>query len=107
MLFSNKNIWRNFFLLTNSPKSNCSTKFKTPHDEELRHLHRPPRIFRIVKCKRFRYAGRVVQMGKADAKAYKMLVGKIIGKWLLARPRKRWEENIETDHKKVGCENGS
>jgi hypothetical protein len=46
-------------------------------------------------------------MGKADAKAYKMLVGKIIGKWLLARPRKRWEENIETDHKKVGCENGS
>jgi hypothetical protein len=30
-------------------------------------------------------------------------VGKLKGKKLLVRPRRRWEENIEMDLQKVGC----
>jgi hypothetical protein len=75
---SNKCTWHNFFLLTISPTSNCSTTFKTLHNEEFRHLYRSLRIFNIVKYKRFRRAARIARTGRAHAKAYEMLVGKIL-----------------------------
>jgi len=31
-------------------------------------------------------------------------VGKPEGKRLLAKPRRRWEDNIKMNHKEVGCE---
>jgi hypothetical protein len=34
---------------------------------------------------------------------YRFLVGKPEGKRLLGRPRRRWENNIKTDHQEVGC----
>jgi hypothetical protein len=34
---------------------------------------------------------------------YKILVGKPQGKTLFGRPKRRWEENIKTDHIKIKC----
>jgi hypothetical protein len=34
---------------------------------------------------------------------YRVLVGKPEGKRLLRRPRLRWEDNIRTDIREVGC----
>jgi hypothetical protein len=34
---------------------------------------------------------------------YNILVGKAEGKRPLARPRRRWENNIKTDFQEVGC----
>jgi hypothetical protein len=34
---------------------------------------------------------------------YRVLVGKPGGKGLLARPRRRWEDNIKMDLQEVGC----
>jgi hypothetical protein len=34
---------------------------------------------------------------------YRVLVGKPEGKRSLGRPRRRWEDNIKTDLKEVGC----
>ena len=34
---------------------------------------------------------------------YRVLVGKPEGKRPLGRPRRRWEDNIKMDLKKVGC----
>jgi len=34
---------------------------------------------------------------------YRVLVGKPDGKRPLGRPRRRWEDNITMDFKKVGC----
>jgi len=34
---------------------------------------------------------------------YRALVGKPVGKKLLGRPRRRWEDNIKMDLQEVGC----
>jgi hypothetical protein len=34
---------------------------------------------------------------------YRLLVGKYEGKGTLARPRRRWEDNIKMDLQEVGC----
>ena len=38
--------------------------------------------------------------------AYRVLVGKPKGKRPLGRPRRRWEDNIQMDLRKVGCDPG-
>ena len=38
--------------------------------------------------------------------AYGVLVGKPEGKKPLGRPRRRWEDNIKTDLREVGCDPG-
>jgi hypothetical protein len=35
---------------------------------------------------------------------YRVLVGKLEGKRLLGRPRRRWEDNIKMDLQELGCE---
>jgi hypothetical protein len=35
---------------------------------------------------------------------YRILVGKTEGKKSLGKPRCRWEDNVKTDHQKVGWE---
>jgi hypothetical protein len=72
------------------------------HNEELRDLYSSPRIIRIIKSRRMRWAGHVVRMGE-KRNAYKLLVvGKPEGKRPLGRPRCRWEDNIRMDLGEVG-----
>jgi hypothetical protein len=36
--------------------------------------------------------------------AYRILVGKPVGKRPLGRPRRRWVDNIEMDLREIGCD---
>jgi len=60
-----------------------------------------PIIFRVMKSRRMRWAGHVAGI-KETRGAYRVLVGKPLGKRPLERPRRRWEDNIKTDLQEVG-----
>jgi hypothetical protein len=55
----------------------------------------------VIKSRRLRWAGRIARM-KEGRSAFKILTGKPIGKRPLARPRRRWEENIGMDLIEIG-----
>jgi len=63
--------------------------------EELNYLYSLPNIFRVIKSRRMRWAGYVARKGDRRS-IYRVLVGKPEGKRPLARPRLRWEDNINT-----------
>ena len=56
---------------------------------------------RVVKSRRMRWAGHVARMGECRG-VHRVLVGKPEGKRPRGRPRRRWEDNIETDLREVG-----
>jgi hypothetical protein len=62
----------------------------------LRNLYSSPSIIRIMKSRRMRLAGHVVQM-EEKRNACRLLVGKPEGKRPLGRPRRSWVGNIKTD----------
>jgi hypothetical protein len=68
------------------------------HNEELHNLYSSPNIIRMIKSRRMRWAGHVSRMGKGNA--YGILVGKPGGKRPLARPRRRWVDNVKVDLKR-------
>jgi hypothetical protein len=37
--------------------------------------------------------------------SYRTFVGKPLGKWLIERPRRRWEDTIKVDLNNIDCEN--
>ena len=59
----------------------------------------------IIKSRRLRWAGHVARMEKSR-NACRVLVGKLVGKRPLVRPRRRWEDNIKMDLREMGCEPG-
>jgi hypothetical protein len=72
------------------------------HNEELIDLYSSPNILRVIKWRRMRWAGHVARMGERRG-AYRVLVGKPEGRRPLGRPRRRWEDNVKTDLREVGC----
>jgi hypothetical protein len=70
------------------------------HNEELNDLHFSPNI-RVIKSRRMRWAGHVARMGQRRG-AYRILVGSPEGRRPLGRPRRRWDDNINTDLPEVG-----
>jgi hypothetical protein len=60
-----------------------------------------PNIIREIKSRRMRWAGHVERMGEGRG-AYRILVGRPEGRRPLARPRRRWEDNIKIDLQEVG-----
>jgi hypothetical protein len=70
-------------------------------NEELRDLYSSPSIIRIIKSRRMRWVGHVARMGE-KRNAFRLLVRKPEGKRPLARPRRRWEDNIRMDLGEVG-----
>jgi hypothetical protein len=68
---------------------------------ELHNLYCSPSIIRIIKSRRMKWAGHVARMGE-KRNAYRILVGKVEGKRPLGRPRRRWEDNIKMDLRKIG-----
>jgi hypothetical protein len=55
----------------------------------------------MMKSRKIRYAGHVVQMGE-KRHAYRILVGKPEGKRLLGRPRRSWVDSIKMDLREIG-----
>jgi hypothetical protein len=58
-------------------------------------------FIRVTKSRKMRWAGHVAHMGSMK-NAYRILVGKSEGKRLLGRPRRRWEDNIIMELRKIG-----
>jgi hypothetical protein len=59
------------------------------HNEELHNLYSSPNIIRMIMSMRMRWAGHVAGMGETR-NAYRILVGKAVGKRPLRRQRRRW-----------------
>jgi hypothetical protein len=57
---------------------------------------------RVIKSRRMRWAGHVARMGEGRG-VYRVLAGKSQGWRPPGRPRRRWEDNIRMDLRKVGC----
>ena len=71
-------------------------------NEELNDLYSSPNFVRVIKSRRMRWAGNVVRMVE-ERGVYRVLDGKPEGKRPLARPRRRWVDNIRMDFQEVGC----
>jgi hypothetical protein len=70
------------------------------HNDELHSLYSSPNIFRVIKSRRMRWAGHVARMGEGRG-VYRVLVGRPEVKRPLGRPRRRWEDNIKLDLRKM------
>ena len=64
-------------------------------------MYSSPNIVRVIKLRRMRWAGHVAHMGEKGV--YRVLLGKPEGKRPLARPRRRWVDNIRMDLQEVEC----
>jgi hypothetical protein len=71
------------------------------HSEELHNFYTSPDIIRQVMSRRMRWAGHVARIGD-ERKVYKVLMGKPEGKRPLGRPRRRWQDGIRMDLRKIG-----
>jgi hypothetical protein len=56
----------------------------------------------VIKVKENEMAGKLARLGEGRG-VYRVLVGKPKGKKPLGRPRRRWENNVKIDLKKLGC----
>ena len=61
------------------PKGDENGEWRRLHNEELHSLYRSPNIVRVIKSRRFRWAGRLVRMEEGRS-AFKILTGKPTGK---------------------------
>jgi hypothetical protein len=66
------------------------------HNEKLHNLYYSPRIIRIIKSRKMRWARHVARMGE-KRNAYRILVGTSEGNRPLGRSRHRREDNIKMD----------
>ena len=64
-------------------------------------MYRSPNIVGIIKSRRLRRTGYVDRM-EDSRKAFKILIGKHMGKKPLGSPRLRWEDNISVDLEEIG-----
>jgi hypothetical protein len=71
------------------------------HNEELHNLYSWTNIIRIIKSRRTRCSRHVARIGE-KRNAYRILVGKPEGQRPLARPRRRWGDNIKMDAPEIG-----
>jgi hypothetical protein len=80
-----------------------SVKWRKLHNEELHDPYSSPTIVRMIKSRRMRWAGHVARMGRGEVYTG-FLWGNLRVREPLARPRRRWEDNIKMDPQEVGCE---
>ena len=60
----------------------------------------------MYKYRRLRWAGHVARMEEGRS-SFKIVTGKITGKRLLGRPRRRWEDNIRMDLEEIDINAGN
>jgi len=83
------------------PKRDENGEYRRLHNEELDSLYRYPNIIRVIKSRRWRWAGHVARMDE-DRSAFKFLTGTPTEKGPSGRPRRRWEGNIIMNRKVIG-----
>jgi hypothetical protein len=85
------------------PKREEDASWRNLHNDELHDLYSSPNIVRVIKSRRMRWAGHVARMEEGTG-VYRVLVGRPEGKRPLGRPRRRWENNIKMDLRKIGID---
>ena len=100
-MFENK-ILRKIFA---SKRNEIPGEWRKLHNVELHALYSSPNMIRNLKSRLLRWAGHVTRM-EQSRNAYRVLVGKLEGKRPLGRRRRKWEDNIKKDLRKVGCDPG-
>jgi hypothetical protein len=85
------------------PKREGDGSWKKLHNDELHSLYSSPNVARVIKSRRMRWVGHVARMGEGRG-VYRVLVGKPEEKRPLGRPRRRWEDNIKMDLRKIGID---
>ena len=89
-LFEKRVLWRIF-----GPRRDEGTvEWRKLRNEVLNDPYSSPNFVRIVKSRRIKWAGHVARMGERR--------GETVGKRLLGRPRRRWEDIINMDLQEVG-----
>jgi len=83
-------------------RDEVTREWRKLHNEELYNLYSSPNIVRVIKSRRMGWTGHVARMGEGRG-VYSVLVGKPEGRRPLGRPRRKWEDNIRMDLRKVGC----
>ena len=61
-----------------------------------------PSLSLLIVSRRMRWAGEVARVDERRV-VYRFVVGKPKRKTQLGRPRRRWEDNINTELQEVGC----
>jgi hypothetical protein len=84
-----------------SKRDEGTGEWRKLHSGELHNLCSSPDIFRQIKSRRMRWAGHMARMGEGR-NVYRVLVGKPEVKRPLGRPRRRWEDGIKMDLRKIG-----
>ena len=96
-LFENR-VFRRIF----GPKRDEVTgEWRKQHNKKLNDLYSTPRIIRVIKSRRIRWAGHIARMRERRV-TYWFLVGKPERKRPHGRPRRKWEDNTKMDLQKVG-----
>jgi hypothetical protein len=62
-----------------------------------------PNIVKVIESRRMRWAVHVAPIGEGRG-VYRVLVVRPEGKRPLGRPRRRWEDNIKMDFRKIGID---
>ena len=98
-VFENREMRRLF----GSKRDVVKGEWRKLHNEELNDIYSSPKIVRLIKSRKMRWAGHVAHMGERRG-VYKVLVRKPEGKRPFGRPRRRWEDYIKMDLQELGCE---
>jgi hypothetical protein len=85
------------------PKREEDGSWRKLRNDELLNLYSSPNMVRVIKSRRMRWAEHVARMGEGRG-VYRVLVGRPEGKRPLGRPRRRWEDNIKLDPRKIGID---
>ena len=91
-VFENRIVRRKF-----GPKRDENGEWRRLHDEELHSFYRSPNIVRVIKSRRWKWAGHVARMEEGRS-AFKIVSDKPTGTRRLGCPS-RWEDNIRMDLK--------
>jgi hypothetical protein len=82
-------------------RDKATGEWRKLHIGELHNLYSPSNIIWQIKVRRMRWAGHVARMGEGR-NVYRVLVGKPEGKRPVGRRRRRWEDGIKMDLRKIG-----
>jgi hypothetical protein len=85
------------------PKKEEDGSWRKLHNDEIHNLYSSPNIIRVFKSRRIRWVGHVARMREGRG-VYRVLVGRSEIKRPLARPRRRWEDNIKMDLREIGMD---
>jgi hypothetical protein len=93
-------VFENSVLKIFGPKREEDGSWRKLHNDEIHSLYSSPNIVRVIKSKRMRWTGHVTRMEEGRS-VYRVSVGRPEGKRPLERPRRRWEDNIKLDLRKI------